>query len=460
MSCNVCTEEFNKSARRKIVCSSCNYECCSKCLRRHLEVSTTAPRCMQCQRPWNHQYVNETFGASCVKRINDTKKELLYQEQKALFPHTQEYIRLTTEHNGQAEELKRLNDQMKEIKLQIATISQRQAVVGRQKRRIEQDFLRYCNRTTRSYVTVDPETNEEVPVERVYHVRPCGKDDCKGFITNKGICGLCHTVYCTKCMVEKVDGHVCDENDVLSVEQIKKDSKPCPHCSTMIYRIDGCADMFCVSCFTAFNWKTLRIDRNGNSNPLYYRWIREGTVPVSDDALTGCDTIHIYNVMRSVNYKNIAMKEMKDALALAMQSLHHTERAGSHFQMAASMPTRINFETATLQIRTKFMMNQSSEANFKTQLMRVNKAMEYNNSIEQSLNLVRGYRGDMMRAIVSEDPRTFRPIHHLTEYVAFSRYMNECITHLRTVFYGEEAPDEKKTFIEIPPSVTDILGYT
>lgn len=457
MNCNVCTERYNRTSRRKVVCSSCEYECCALCLEKYLEVSRNQPQCMQCHRPWNHQYVNETFGASVVKRINDAKKEMLFEEQKGLFPHTQEYIRLTKEYNSVSDELKRMGDLMKDIKIKMTAMSRRQAVVGRLKHRIQIDFLRYCNRTTRTYVNVDPITQEEVVAEKVYYIRPCGKEDCKGFITNKGVCGLCRTEYCKKCMVEKSADHVCDENDVLSVEQIKKDSKPCPSCSTLIYRIDGCADMFCVSCFTAFNWNTLRIDRNGNSNPLYYRWIREGA-NMSNVRLDGCDTVHIYTVMRSNNYKNIATKEMKDALALAMQSLHHGERDGNRYYQLAGNTLRTNFETATLQVRAKYMMNESSLSNFKTQLMRINKAVEYNDNIEQSLNLVRGYRADMMRSIITDD--AFEPKRYLMEYVTFAKYMNECIAHLRSVFYKTSSMDamhDGRDLIEIPSLVKSIL---
>lgn len=450
--CNICAEPYNRQSRRATKCPGCGHECCCMCVQRYLDTSKTEPQCMQCNRPWNNQFVMETFGATATRRITQAKKDNLFQSQKNLFPHTQQYVQLIQQSEEMDLEVSKLKTNLQEIQNQIYNVNVRQNRLFRHKSRIEHDFLAFFQNDHNNQNDVRATDNTE---EKVVYLRPCGKNECKGFISSKGVCGICKSEYCRKCLAEKIPDqeHVCDPNDVLSLEAIKKDSKPCPSCSTMIHRISGCPDMFCTSCFTAFNWNNLRIDRNGNSNPMYYRWIRDGAGTNFRDLPENCNNIHFNHVIRSVNFRNISQKQVKLALESALQALHHTERdIWRHYQTAGRTSTRSNFETATLQARAKYMMNKSSEENFKIQLMRINKAKEYNDNIQQSCNLISGYRNDMMYNIVYTD--NFDPIRYLREFVEFVAYMNECYQHIRSVFYKKAV---SLTLINIPNNVKAVI---
>lgn len=460
-SCTVCTEPYNRFARRTIKCVGCAYECCGSCVERYLEVSKNQPQCMQCHRPWNNQFVIEAFGRTAARRITQTKKESMFQLQKSLFPHTQEYIQILSESEEMDKEVNELKKEMQKIKDKIVHVHTRHMRVHRRKNDIERDFLQYFQRrdTERANGTdaAEPSSSSSDNKDKRLYVRPCGKLDCKGFISSKGVCGLCNTEYCRKCLQEKKDDeeeHVCDPNDLLSVEAIKKDSKPCPSCSTMIHRISGCPDMFCTSCFTAFNWNNLQIDHNGNSNPMYYRWIRDGAGSNFRDVPDNCNQVHFHHVIRSVNFKKIASPQLKKCIESALQSLHHTERdIWRHFQGVGGPMAPVNFETATLNARAKYMRNQSTEENFKTQLMRINKAKEFNDNLQQSCNLIRGYRNDMMYNIVYTDD--FDPMRTLREFVEFAAYMNRCYRHIRNVFYKNST--HGTTFVNVPNHIHQAL---
>lgn len=86
---------------------------------------------------------------------------------------------------------------------------------------------------------------------------PCLLVECDGSLDVNNTCLKCKVVFCTTCRQPKDDGeHVCPASEVSSVEAIKTDTMPCPKCAIPIFKIEGCNDMFCVKCFTPFNFST------------------------------------------------------------------------------------------------------------------------------------------------------------------------------------------------------------
>lgn len=436
--CDICTEQYNKKTKKCITCKSCDFKCCSVCLENYFKTSKAMPQCMNCHKPWNHQYLSETFGASSLKRILEEKKEILFNEQKALFPHTQEYITMVDQMEDVGEAIKNKNAEIRKKKQELDDLYYQSSRLHNRMHNIESNCL--------NPQTIN-ESSKASSSKNVY-IQQCNKNDCKGFIDMSGVCGLCKTIYCKKCMIEKADGHVCNENDVLSVEMIKKDSKSCPTCTTLIYRISGCPDMFCTSCHTSFNWNTLRIDKNGNSNPLYYRWLREGAgLPTTSNTTMDCDgrTFDFHSVSRSHCYRKLsglAKQYMSDCL----QSLHHITRGHVHLLQGHVYPNT-NYETLTLKFRTAFMRNKSTEKNFKTQLLKLQKQQEYNSNIRHICNLVEDFRNDSIRRIVlSSDTQRFNFHEYIQSYITFSEYINNCVLHITKLFYNKDNAE----FIRIP----------
>lgn len=155
-------------------------------------------------------------------------------------------------------------------------------------------------------------TRTRVPT-RTHFVRACPADGCRGFLNAQWICGLCDAHVCKKChdilpvVPVAADGagtaagaqgtatedradrlereerareqvaaaHVCDPNKVATAQLLAKDTKPCPKCAAMIFKVDGCDQMWCTQCHTAFSWRTGVIEEGRVHNPEYYRWMRE-----------------------------------------------------------------------------------------------------------------------------------------------------------------------------------------
>ena len=112
------------------------------------------------------------------------------------------------------------------------------------------------------------------------YLKKCPKSDCRGFLNNSYKCELCKTVACSKCFEIKEENHVCNEDNVKTAELLRKDTKSCPNCSEMIHKIEGCNQMFCVSCGTGFDWKTLKIVTGVIHNPHYFEYhSKNGGIP-------------------------------------------------------------------------------------------------------------------------------------------------------------------------------------
>ena len=115
-------------------------------------------------------------------------------------------------------------------------------------------------------------------------IRKCVASNCNGFLNSEYVCITCSKSVCHKCHIEKTDNHVCNTHDVESVKLILKDSKTCPWCCAMIFKIDGCDLMYCTMCNVSFSWSTGEEMKNVqyNHNPHYLNQLRlknNGVVP-------------------------------------------------------------------------------------------------------------------------------------------------------------------------------------
>jgi hypothetical protein len=106
-------------------------------------------------------------------------------------------------------------------------------------------------------------------------IRQCPSNDCRGFLSSKLFCELCKITACGKCREIKEKEHECDPGVLENVKFLEKDSKGCPKCSSIIFRISGCMQMFCTMCHTAFDWKTLKIETGVIHNPHFFQFQRQ-----------------------------------------------------------------------------------------------------------------------------------------------------------------------------------------
>lgn len=439
--CSVCIESFSKSKVR-VKCDHCNFECCSVCVCKYLEDSVVTPQCMQCHHLWNHQFIRENFKASFVKKLADVRKSVLLNEQMAYFPQTQEFILLQKRLNELSDMYDNIrpNNGYEQAREQLRDISREIGVV---QRRIGQFTSPFRNASYLGHETTDASSSTDQPTKK--YIRTCGNgEECKGLVTaDTNKCELCDIEYCPKCMEKMCEGHVCKKEDVLTIAMLQKDTKNCPKCTAMIHRISGCPDMFCVSCKTAFNWNTLKINERGNSNPHFYQWLRDsisngnGLVNANDSNCGGTTTIQ--QMYASDNYRNLEGKQ-KDKITVILSNLHHYNSSYNvkkyYKEYKNTKYYEHDFQTITLYARADYMKNKITKEKFTQYLLKMNKAIEFNHNLDEILRSINIFRQHLIEMITHASSFDFTIF--MTETKNFVKYINSCVLHLEEVFYTKK----------------------
>jgi hypothetical protein len=113
----------------------------------------------------------------------------------------------------------------------------------------------------------------------------CPVEECKGFVGAEWKCGMCGVQVCKTCrdvvVAEGAGPHKCDSEKVETAKMLARETKPCPNCAALIYKTDGCDQMWCTQCHTTFSWVTGQKEEGRVHNPHYYEWLRrtQGAVP-------------------------------------------------------------------------------------------------------------------------------------------------------------------------------------
>ena len=249
-SCDICCEYYSFNTRRKIECPKCKHLCCKKCMEKYLlENDKDIPTCMKCSLEFSTSFVFEnTSKVFYIDRYLNKKAIKTLNEQKNLLPSTLITYNRKKEIKKRQEEI---NIQIRKYNRAVSSLKDELFALGN-----ELNF---------------PKNNEENKIHR-----PCPVNDCKGYLSTAWKCELCETWVCPDCGNKKEgrravdETHVCNEDDKQTLLLLKKDTKPCPGCYKPIHKIEGCDQMFCVECHTAFSWITGKKVNGIIHNPHYY----------------------------------------------------------------------------------------------------------------------------------------------------------------------------------------------
>jgi hypothetical protein len=280
--CQVCVEPFNHNVHKNISCPFCDFECCRTCCQKYLLSTSSGAHCMNCKHEFNRSFID----SFCTKRFRniDYKKHrenILFEKESARLPDTQPYV------------TRILESRMLHVSFVYLVELLRHVTVSDTFSDRVKEVLIELLRTTIIHVS---ENAEYIRTTEVQHPTPiftmkCPVSECRGFLFDDWICGICKRKFCESCHEELNDSHVCDQNLVKTVKLLKRDTKPCPKCNVPIHKIDGCSQMWCTQCHVAFDWRSGLIETGRIHNPHYVQFYKR-TREHSDIPCGGCPTYH------------------------------------------------------------------------------------------------------------------------------------------------------------------------
>lgn len=210
----------------------------------------------------------------------------------------------------------------------------------------------------------------------------CPRDECRGFVHNSTWeCGTCNHFVCSKCHeyigdTNEVE-HTCKEENIQTATLIKKDSKPCPGCATLIFKISGCNQMWCTQCHTTFSWATGAVITGTIHNPHFYEWAQKNktTTPQRNLGDVPCGgLIGIYELRKMLNYA-LQNCDVGKLLKNDSKYTNDTKTVYTIHRVALDiehtvMPQyrRPNNIVDNIQLRVKYLMNELTEEDFKKTL--------------------------------------------------------------------------------------------
>lgn len=275
MSCDVCCINYNKSLHFEVKCyfANCSYSACKECVRTYLTGIAAEPHCMKCRNKWNLEFTKSSLNASFMD--TDYKKH-----RRTIL--TDRTIAQIPEFYERALRYGKLTDGDIKLKEIMQQINDHRTIIG-------ELYMEY-DRVRREMDNKDPS------VESKKFVMQCQNSGCRGMLSTQYKCEICTKHTCSKCYLaiegEKSD-HVCKQEDMDTVEELRKNTRPCPSCGLRISKIDGCDQMWCIECKTAFSWSKGTVEKGVVHNPHYYQWMRQnGGVPRNlNEHNEGCGNI-------------------------------------------------------------------------------------------------------------------------------------------------------------------------
>lgn len=388
MDCSICCETFNKRNHKKVDCPFCDFVSCRSCVQQYILGSSNDPHCMNCKNVWNREFIDD----SCTKifRNGELKKhreKILLEREKCMLPETQHLVVREKQVRSIGKLIKEAEQELHRQQVHIQALTRQQSVI-------------------RNGGTV------EEAKEKKQFVRKCPIEDCKGFLSTRWKCDICDNYVCSECNEKKEENHECDPNAVETVKLLNKDSKPCPKCGTIHFKINGCSQMWCPSCHTAYNWNTGMIEKGVIHNPHYYEFQRNhGTNArnLGDIPCGGFPTIY----------------EMRNAINPRAEEFHEIYKIHNLIAHIENYELRWNYRDVpervdNTDLRVRYLMNELSEEEFKKTIQKREKALEKKRDLHNILRMFVDTGSDLMRQLVQDTYRydeivqIFRNLHNYT----------------------------------------------
>lgn len=435
--CVICAENYTDKKRKPIQCHKCSFECCFECLKKHV-LSDSDPMCMNpdCRVLFPESLLYQIFSHSFMTgAYRKNRNETLFKREQMLLEGTMSFVDRTIE----AEKLKVTMEDLRKQQLQLAQ------QMNNHKMRLQ-------------YLKSNQDTEPEDIKTKSNYLKKCVKDGCHGFLNSAYKCSICDTKVCGKCFQIKdpeSGDHVCDPDQLKTAEFLRKDTKSCPNCGEMIHKTEGCNQMYCVMCHTAFDWTSLRIITGVIHNPHYFEYLNRqpGQAPRTPGDLVCGGPPNSFTIRNRISscfqnyhqeYDTLVRSEILNIAQLWL-------RLSTHIQhVEIPQYTNPNNFQLNLDARIKFMRNQINETKFRSLISRRYNSSLRHDEIRQVFETFHNLIDDKLRYLVGDQIRNpSQIIDILNELENISEYINECFQKLSTLF-RVSVP-----YVDITEAVTD-----
>ena len=256
--CAICYEDFCKD-KKTLECSSCSNTFCKECVKIHILSLKDQPSCPHCKYIWDTSFCEKKLTKQFMNGpYKKSRIELMYLNEKEKMAKTMKDVENMIKSEEYTEIISEENKLIQKLQRELA---------------LKKEKLREMKRTQRNL-------RKPNYVDETRYKMKCPSDSCCGFLNDEYVCILCDTQYCDKCM-EKIESnsggesktsHICNPEKLSTYQMIKNECKPCPGCSEMISKINGCDQMWCTKCHVTFSWDTGRVDYGNVHNPHFVEW--------------------------------------------------------------------------------------------------------------------------------------------------------------------------------------------
>lgn len=310
--CTICLSPYTSTLRKQIKCPFCPLVSCLTCVKRYMLESVQDAHCMGCKRAWNRDFIDAATTIAWRRGALKTHREdMLVDREKARLPLLQPRIEARVQAEEMSATIAAENKRCHQMEIQVATMRENVLRLHRRQQRL----FGVANGTVAPADLDGPGEKKEV---RAF-TQKCPAEDCRGFLSSQWKCGTCQVWVCPDCCVpkgrDKDSPHTCDEGQKATAQLIRKETRPCPKCGEGISKVDGCDQMWCITCKTPFSWTTGKLVFGVVHNPHYYQWLRQqngGEAPrVAGDVPCG-GLVGFYSLQRNPSIPKKYMREIEN----------------------------------------------------------------------------------------------------------------------------------------------------
>ena len=346
--CRVCCEKV----RTSIECKSCGLVCCKTCQRAQNEFTKTF-NCIHCSRPFSRA---DALSVKMYPEWKTIEENRLLEEQRKILPETQPLVQWEKEYRRQHSRL-RFGERM--------TIRER------------------------------PQLQESVQ-----SFFACPKMGCRGFVDEQSDrCGACGEQVCRMCREPKTNGHVCNPDVLQSISLLQRDSRPCPKCAAMIFRIAGCSHMHCTHCNTHFDWdsgEVLAQSTNGHYRDSIHVHAVEVTTRTPPSAVgAGCsdeddpEDVRRHFVRMADSTVRRTLWDDYSVVRFTMEKYYNANVIGT------------KRDNTLMTLRIQFLMDEMTDARFRSAIFAAHKSFECAQAVAFHLGVYVEYLQHYQRAYMN-----------------------------------------------------------